>query len=534
MSIIFNNKNQSENSGITQAAGVVGGATFFSRILGAVRDIVFASFFGAGMVSDAFVAAFRIPNLLRRLFGEGSLSIAFVPVYTDCIHHQGQQEADRFAASAFRLLAVILVACVAFGLMAAPWLVRIMAPGFAQSAAKFALTVHLTRTMLPYIFFIGMVALSMGILNVLGHFAAPALAPVFLNLAMIAAITTGSFFVDAKSDLARWLAVGVVAGGVLQLGLQIPFLLKSGIRFWRAFTLWHPAIKQVLLMMGPVLFGAAVFQINSIIVTLLASMLPQGSVSYLYYADRLVQFPLGVFGLATATAVFPTMARQSSMQEYKALRETFAYAVKLVLFITLPSMAGLIVLREPIVTLLFQHGAFDQTSMRLTASALMYYCMGLWAFSVVRVVLNVFYALKDTRTPVGMAIVAVFANLCFGVVLMGPMRHNGLALAVSLSSSINLVLLTAALRKKLGHLGGRSIVASVVKSGVCATLMGVCVWCLALWLLPTNGPGGMKTLPGFLVCVAAGILIYALLSRMLNVPELQILVNMVRKRSDQE
>lgn len=517
-----------ENIHMLRAAGVVGGATLLSRILGAVRDIVIASFFGTGMVSDAFFAAFRIPNMMRRLFGEGSLSITFVPVFSDTLYQLGRPEADRLANSALRLLTLLLALAVAGGLLAAPWLVYLIAPGFAPD--KYALTVELTRIMVPYAFFIGLVALCMGILNVLGHFAAPALAPVFLSVAMIAAITVGALVTRVDTQLVRWLAIGVVAGGVLQLGLQIPFLIRNKVYFWRPAGFWHPAFKRIVWMMGPVLFGAAVYQINSFVVTLLASLLPQGSVSYLYYADRVVQFPLGIFGIATATAVLPTMAHQSAVQRLDALRGTFAQAIRLVFFITLPSMAGLIVLREPIVALLFQRGAFDLLSVRLTAGALLYYGMGLWAFSAVRVVLNVFYALKETRTPVRMAVLSIAVNLLFSLVLMGPMGSNGLALALTLSSACNLMLLTAALRRRLGRLGWRGIAGSVAKSSVCAAGMGVCVWGLSHWLLPVQGFTGSALAARLTACMAAGVIIFFTLARILGIAEMQTVMRILSKR----
>jgi len=518
---------------IARAAGVVGAATLFSRVLGAVRDIAIASFFGTGMISDAFIAAFRIPNLLRRMFGEGSLSIVFVPAYTECLYQQGRAEADRLAGSVARFLASCLLTLALAGMAAAPFLVHVLAPGFADSVEKFTLTVSLTRTMFPYIFFIGLVALCMALLNVLGHFAAPALAPVCLNVSMIAAIMGGALWVDTQADLAHWLAVGVVVGGALQLGLQLPFLIKNRIFLWRRAPWWHPAFKQIGAMLAPVLCGAAVYQINNLVITILASMLLQGSISYLYYADRLLQFPLGIFGIAAATAALPTLARQAVMQQYDAMRHTFNEAMRLVLFITLPAMAGLIVLREPIIAMLFQRGAFDLDSTRLTASALLYYSIGLWAFSAVRVILNVFYALKDTRTPLKIALLTISANLILGLVLMGPMRHNGLALAFTLASILNLGLLGFALRRRLGAFGGRSIAFSALRSSVCAAVMAVGVWIAARWLLPHDHAAGVTLLPGLLGCILIGAVMFGVLARTLGMPELQTLMHMIRRRSPQ-
>jgi putative peptidoglycan lipid II flippase len=370
----------------------------------------------------------------------------------------------------------------------------------------------------------------MGILNVLGHFAAPALAPVFLNLAMIGAIGLGSLWTRDQSSLVLWLAVGVVAGGALQLALQLPFLVKHGFRLRADLPWWHPSFQRIAWMLGPVLFGTAVYQINSLTVTLLASLLPQGSISYLYYADRLVQFPLGIFGIATATAALPVLSRQAAARQFDAMRHTFSDSLKLVIFITLPAAVGLIVLREPIVALLFERGAFDEHSTRLTASALLYYCVGLWAFAAIRVVLNVFYALKDTRTPVRVAVLSIAANLLLGLALMGHMQHDGLALALSLASIFNLGLLAFELRRRLGALGWRGILKSVFKSAVCAVVMGGCVQALAYWLLPSAGGRGIALLPAVAVCGFAGIAIFVLAAAAMRLDEWNMVVDMVRKK----
>ncbi|MEE4111230.1 MAG: murein biosynthesis integral membrane protein MurJ, partial [Desulfobacteraceae bacterium] len=296
---------KSEHRNVTRAAGVVGAATLLSRVFGYLRDMVLASFFGAGMTADAFIAAFRIPNLLRRLFGEGSLSIAFVPVFTETLLKGGREDGFRLAVSALKLLLVCLSVVSIIGMVAAPTIIQAVAPGFSDLPEKINLTVTLTRVMFPYVALIGLVALCMGILNVLGHFAAPAIAPVLLNLSMIGAVFFASRFSDSETVQSVALAGGVLLGGVLQLALQLPYLARHGVRFWVRSGLWHPAMKKVGLLMLPTIFGAAVYQINILVGTLLASLLSEGSVSYLYYADRLVQFPLGIFAQAAATAVLP-------------------------------------------------------------------------------------------------------------------------------------------------------------------------------------------------------------------------------------
>lgn len=515
-----------ENIRTTRAAGVVGTATLLSRILGFVRDVVIAWFFGAGLSSDAFFVAFRIPNLLRRLFAEGSLSIAFIPVFTEYLHKRGRSEAFQLAASALRLLSLILVLVTLLGIFCAPLIVPVIAPGFIDSPDKLALTVTLTRIVFPYILFIGLVALCMGILNVLGHFAAPALAPVFLNLAMIGSVL---WLAPHMEHPVKGLAWGVIIGGILQLSLQVPFLIQNGVYFWRKARLYHPGLKRIGTLMLPTVFGAAVYQINILIGTLLASLLSEGSVSYLYYADRLVQFPLGVFAIAMATAVLPSLSREAACGDFDALRGTFGHAINLVFFITVPAMVGLIVLREPIVALLFKRGAFDSDSVRLTAAALLYYSIGLWAFSAVRIVVSTFYALQNTKTPVRTAFISVIANIILGIILMRPLGHGGLALATSLASILNLGLLMHALRNRLGELAFKNIAASAGKTGICSVLMGATVWVLAQGLLSTQDGTPVKLLSGLLICIAAGVLIYLSLAYFFKSPEFEKVIETTRK-----
>jgi putative peptidoglycan lipid II flippase len=521
----------SDNAHVTQAAGVVGVATLLSRVLGYVRDMVMASLFGAGLASDAFIAAFRIPNMLRRLFGEGSLSIPFVPVFSDCYNRQGREEAERLVASTLRLVTVALALVVALGIVLAPGLVHLLAYGFTDEPEKYMLCVRLTRLMMPYLLFIGLVAMCMGVLNVMGHFAAPALAPTVLNITMIGTVFFFSWISPSQSTRVMGLALGVLVGGVLQFGLQIPFLIQKKIHFWRKAPLWHPAMKQVLVLMGPAVFGAAVYQINNLVICLLGSLLPQGSITYLYYADRLVQFPLGLFAIAMATAVLPTLSRQATEGQWDALRSTFSHAIRLILFITLPSMAGLIILREPIVAVLFEHGAFSGQTTRLTADALLYYGVGLWAFSAVRILIYTFYALKDTRTPVTAAIIAIGVNIALGVILMGPMKHNGLALALSLASMLHVALLCAALRKKMGALGWRRIARSTACTCLCTMAMGLPVWFLACWLIPDEGAGTLELLMDLAVCVTAGVSVFIAAAAAVKAPELEALKQLLAQRT---
>lgn len=516
----------SENVRVTKAAGVVGAATLISRIFGFIRDVVIAWFFGAGLAADAFFVAFRIPNLLRRLFAEGSLSIAFIPVFTEYLASKGKAEAFSLARSAIRFLSVLLVFVAIAGILLAPLIVRIIAPGFIDSPEKLSLTITLTRIIFPYIFFICLVALCMGILNVLGHFAAPAFAPVLLNLAMI-----GSVFLISPhmADPVTGLAIGVLIGGILQLALQMPFLIKKGFYFWQKTKIYHPGLKKIGILMLPTIFGAAVYQINILVGTLLASLLPQGSISYLYYADRLVQFPLGIFAIAIATAVLPSLSRQAAINDLEGVKDTFGHAMKLVLFITVPAMAGLIVLREPIVALLFKRGAFDAETVRLTASALLYYGIGLWAFSGVRIVVSTFYALQDTKTPVKIAVISISANILLGIILMGPLAHGGLALSTSLASMLNLALLIRALKTKLGHLGMKNIMKSACKTVLCSAIMGVVVSGVALLIIPSENGSFSGLFFGIMVSIIIGIVLYVSFSFLIKSPELERVQAVVMK-----
>jgi putative peptidoglycan lipid II flippase len=514
----------SETTRITKAAGIVSVATLLSRVLGLVRDIVIAAFFGAGPAADAFFVAFRIPNLLRRLFAEGSLTISFIPVFAEYLLKRGRDEAFALARSSWWILTMTLAVVSVLGVFFSPLIVKIIAPGFISSPDKFDLTVLLTRIMFPYIFFIGLVALAMGILNTLGHFAAPACSPALLSVAMVSSVLLISPHLE-KPVLG--LAVGVIIGGGLQLTLQIPFMIRKGFRLFVRGPLYHAAIKRIALLMTPAVFGAAVYQINILVGTLLATLLPEGSVSYLYYADRMVQFPLGVFAIALATAVLPSLSRQAAVNDMEGLRSSFSYTLRLVFFITIPAMTGLIILREPIISLLFQRGAFDAAASRLTAEAVLYYAVGLWAFSGVRIVVSVFYSLQDTKTPVKTAVVSLLVNIVLSILLMGPMRHGGLALATSIASAVNLTLLILALRRRLGRIGARGILESVFRSAACAVAMGAIIGLVGVWAGPKCSGSSWCLLVWVFGSVGAGTILYGGLAYLLKCRELSTVIDMV-------
>ncbi|MEW6443386.1 MAG: murein biosynthesis integral membrane protein MurJ [bacterium] len=458
---------------LARSAGVVAFFTLLSRILGLARDMVVAYAFGSGPQADAFFVAFRIPNLLRRLVAEGALTASFLPVYTDCLERRTPAEADRIVQVTFTLLSLLLALITLAGVMFSPWMIRVFAPGFLPDPGRFDLAVSLNRIMFPYVFFISLVALCMGVLNARGHFAAPAAAPVLLNVAMIAGagLLNGCFATPVHG-----LAVGVLAGGVLQLGLQIPPLVRRKVRFRPVLSLSDPAVNRIGRLFLPAAFGAAVYQLNVVVSNIFASFLPAGSISYLWYAGRLLEFPLGVFGMALATAAFPALSRQSSRGDSMRFRRTLEESLRLVTFITLPATVGLMMLGMPIVQVLLQRGEFDPGSASKTASALLYYSLGMWSVAVSRILTAGFYSFQDTATPVKISFASVLANVAISLALMGPMLHAGLALASSIASMLNAFLLFFYLRRRIGVWGLDWVRESGIKMLLASLIMAAILW----------------------------------------------------------
>jgi len=506
----------SEKKQISRATGVMGAATGLSRIAGLVRDMVVAALFGAGFATDAFFMAFTIPNLLRRFFAEGSLTAAFVPTFADVYHRQGEEEAKRVANICWTLLLLVMAAVTLLGILGSPLIVRCIGFGFAGVEGKLALTDYLNRLMFPYIFFVSLLALLTGVLNVLGHYFLPALSPVLLNLAMIgsALLLAPVFAVPITA-----LAVGVLLGGAVQLLLQFPALHRKGIRLRLDFGFRHPAVGRIAGLMLPGLVGVAIYQINVVVTRLLASFLPEGSVSYLYYGQRLFEFPQGIFIVSLAQAVLPPMSRQASLGDESGLKESLRFALALIVLVTLPAAAGLMLCAEPVYSLFFLGGAFTYEDVRQTAYALAAYAPGLLFVGISRVVVPTFYAMRDTRTPVWISFWTLLVNAVLGLLLMFPLRHTGLALALTLSSVFNALVLVWALRRKVGRLGLSSVLTSFLRVIPATGVMAAVVW----WILRyghwhTVGARGQKgmVLGGALL---AGVAVYALACLLLRVPE---------------
>lgn len=463
--------------GVARAAAVVGGATLLSRVFGFLRDVVVAHAFGAGPATDAFFVAFRLPNLFRRLVAEGAVSSAFIPVFTEYLTTRSRGDVVRmFRAVAGGMLGLLALLTLA-GVLGAPLLVRVMAPGFFGDPETGVLTVRLTRFMFPYLFFVGLAALVMAMLNAQRHFLTPALAPVMLNLAIIAAVFV---VVPRLGEPVVGLAVGVLVGGAGQLAVQLAPLARRGLLVTPALELRHAAVGRIGHLMAPVALGQSATQLNILVDTIIASFLAGGSVSYLYYADRLVEFPLGVFGIAVATAVLPTLSEQAARRDLEALRTTLSFALRLAAFISLPAAVGLLVLRDPIVRVLYQRGAFGPAEAAGTAWAVGFYALGLVGFASVKIGAQAFYALGDTRTPVKVAMGAMVLNSLLAVALALPLRHGGLALATSCSGTAHAVALAWLLRRRLGGRpapGARAGWARiVVGSGVLAVALVAAGW----------------------------------------------------------
>ncbi|MEK7329885.1 MAG: murein biosynthesis integral membrane protein MurJ, partial [Candidatus Eisenbacteria bacterium] len=448
----------SEELRVARRAGVVGAATMLSRVLGLVREQVMAALFGAGFATDAFNVAFRIPNLLRDLFAEGAMSSAFVPTFTEYREKRGEAEAWALGRQLMVTLLAVLLAICAVGYLLTPWLLQLVAPGFAAVPGKLDLTVLLTRVMLPFLPAVALAAVAMGMLNARGSFAVPALAPTMLNLGMVVFGVALIPVVEGFGQPAILaMALGVVIGGVGQFAFQLPALRGKGFRLRPELPHGHPGVRRVALLMMPAAVGLAATQLNLFVSTLIASLLEQGSVSWLWYAFRIMQLPIGVFGVALATVSMPALAKAAVNQDMASLKSTLSATLRLVFLLTAPAALWLAVMAVPVIALLYQHGRFGPLDTTRTAGALVMYCVGLPAFAAVGVLTRTFYALGDTRTPVQASFVSVALNLGLNLLFIGPLRslglgHMGLALATSVTAIANLLQLAWYLRRRVGPL----------------------------------------------------------------------------------
>jgi len=511
---------------LLQAIGLISSATLVSRVLGYLRDMLIAHYLGAGWAADAFFVAHRIPNFLRRLFGEGTLTAAFVPVLAEQLATQDAAVARRLIARLGGLLLVMSTVLTALGIAAAPWLVRIMAPGFIGQAEKFALAVTLTRVMFPFALFLALAALAMGILQTHQRFLWPALAPAAYNLCIIVTTVT---VVDRWLTPVYALAVGVVVGGLAQLLIQLPAVRALGYPIRLAWRPGDRTVLRVVRLMGPGILALAILQVNILISTLLASFLPEGAVSYLYYADRIMEFPLGLFGISIATASLPGLADFAARGDRDGFVRGVRHALQLVFLVMVPAAVGMAVLADPIITLLFQTGAFQPDDVQGTRVALYAFAAGVWAYATVKVVVQAFYAQQDTTTPMRTGAAAVVVNIILSLVLMGPLRHAGLALATSLAAIFQFGLLIYLLRRKVGLMGGRSIVATGGRALVASGVMGLAGAAVHRWWGGSPGGARLDSLVELAVVIPAAIVVYAIALFVLRGEEARWVVRGVRR-----
>lgn len=428
----------------------MGANTFLSRVAGLIRDIVIASVFGAKEEADAFFVAFRIPNLFRRLFAEGAFSQAFVPVLSEYKSRRAHAEVRELVSHVMGTLGGILFLATLTGILAAPVLVILFAPGFFMHyTEKYALTTQMLMITFPYLFFISLTAAAGGILNTYGRFGVPAFTPVLLNFSLVG---SAIWLAPHMAEPVTALAWGVFVAGMAQLAFQLPFLYRLGLLPRPSFRLRlrgsHEGVRRIARLLIPALFGASVAQINLLFDTLLASFLVTGSVSWLYYSDRIVEFPLGVFGVALATVILPSLSRKHTEGSRAQFSGTLDWALRLTLLIALPAAMGLAVLAGPTLATLFQYGALEAHDIRMASQSLVAYAMGLLGFVCIKVLAPGFYARQDTRTPVRIGAIAMLANMAMNLVLVFPLAHAGLALATTLSAFLNAGLLYAGLRRQ--------------------------------------------------------------------------------------
>lgn len=479
--------------------------TQISRILGLARDVVIAGTFGASAGVDAFLVAFRLPNFLRRLFAEGAFSQAFVPVLSEYREHREFEQVRALIANVFGVLGGVLLLVSLAGVLAAPVLVAIFAPGFIDEGNKFDLTVSMVRITFPYVLFVSLTAFAGATLNTYGRFGVPAFTPALLNISLIGCAV---FLAPHFSEPVMALAVGVFIAGVVQLLFQLPFLAKLRVLVWPQINRTHEGVQRILRLMLPALLGVSVSQINLLVDTLIASFLVTGSVTWLYYADRMVEFPLGVFGIALGTVILPKLSQQHTQRARESFSRTLDWALRLVVLIATPAALGLAALATPILATLFHYGAFSDHDVNMASLSLMAYSLGLIGFVGVKILVPGFSARQDMRTPVRIAVAAMLTNIVLNLALVVPLAHAGLALATSLAAFLNAGLLLWYLRRDKIFQPQSGWVALISKVALANVVMVAFVWWAkgdtSLWL----AAGLLERVLRLVVVVSGGFVLY--------------------------
>ncbi len=504
---------------LIKSTGVIGFATAASRVLGFVRDIVIARFFGTAIFAQAFVIAFRIPNLLRDLIGEGAANAAFVPVLTGELTKSGKKDFFKLAQVIFNVLFWTLLALTALGILLSPLIVRLIAPGFSADIAKFEVTVKLTRLLFPFLLLVGLWAYAMGVLNSMSIFAAPAFGPSVMNLSMIICAV---YFGENIFGLAS----GVLVGGFLQLAIQFPSLYSSGWRprLTKEFT--NPKAKKIGILLVPRALGACVYQVNVFVSTILASLsglVGEGAVAALYYANRIWQLPLAIFGIALAQALLPMMSKHVALDEKEKLKEALLFSLNILFLILIPSTVGLVVLRVPITKVLFERGAFTAYSTSITSIALAFYAIGLSACGGVKVLVNTFYSMHDTMTPLKTALAALVLNVILSVTLVFPLKLGGLALSTSISAVFNFFALYILLGRRIGDFGTKFIIDTFLKVTLASLVMGGALQFLVLRV-------AHFTIISLVAAIVMGMVIFLSASYVFKVKEMKDIILWILKK----
>jgi putative peptidoglycan lipid II flippase len=505
-----------------------------SRLLGVAREAVLATFFGAGAgpEMDAFNVAFRVPNLLRDLFAEGAMTAAFVPTFTRTLAERGREAAWRLGNLVINSLLLVTGVLVVLGIIFAAPITHTIAPKFGETPGKLELTTQLTRIMLPFLPTVALSVAMMGMLNSLRRFFIPALAPAMFNVATIAS----AFALVPLMPLVglpgiAGIAIGTLLGGLGQIVLQWPVLRREGFRYQPVLDFKDPDLREVLRLIGPGTLGLAAVQINVVVNTILASSEPQGAVSWLNAAFRLMYLPIGLFGVSIATAALPDIARHATAADLPGIRRAVSGAVRMMLMLNVPATIGLMVLAEPIVSLLLEHGRFNPSDTQATAAALMFYAPGLVAYSAVKIASPTFYSLRDSRTPVIVSVLSVLANLTMNLALVRVMGFRGLALGTALAAIFNALALMWLLNRRLGGLEGRRIATALLKIVVASIVMGLAAAAVSAWLTQAV-PGDALLWKAVRVAVAigTGVIVLVVSARLLRIAEFEEAVKRVLRR----
>ncbi|OPL13055.1 MAG: virulence factor [delta proteobacterium ML8_D] len=514
---------------LARSAGSVSIAVLFSRILGLVREQVLAGLFGAGTAMDAFVVAFRIPNLLRDLFAEGALSAAFVTVFTEYDQKRSKEEIWHLVNNVLAAVTVVVSLTVILGMIFSHELVTLLAPDFAKVAGKVELTQRLTIIMFPFLLLVSISSVLMGILNTRGYFFIPSLASSCFNMtSIIVGVGLALLLPLFGQPAIMGMAVGSLLGGLSQMGIQVPAVLRQGLKIKPVMDLADPGLRHIGRLILPAIIGLSATQINIFINTNFASRCAEGSVAWLNYSFRLVQFPIGLFGVAVSIATLPVVARLATRGDYKVLGDTLVSSLTLASALTIPAAVGLWVLAEPIVGLIFEHGRFTPSDTFMTAQALRFYSIGLLAYAAVKIVVPVFYALNDTRWPVIGSFLAVALNICIILAALDKLQHRAIALSTSATMIFNFMLLAAVLYKKIGGYPSRRLFLSLGKIFLASGIMGLLVWWVEIHI--TGDPGLRLSTIKVFASMLLGIVSYGVLAYALKLTELTEIINKIIKR----